>query len=100
MTLIVPVCPGVELPVMIYAKDQPQYNQLPCFRDDDGTVVTRWKLTWRERLRILFYGNLWLTVLTFNKPLQPVKLETKNPITSSSIDDDGSLLVKWKLAWK
>jgi hypothetical protein len=55
----------------VYAKDQPQYLPLPAFRSEDGTVVSCWRLTWREALRLLFTRRLWLLQLTFNMPLQP-----------------------------
>ena len=62
-----------------YGAKQSEYESLPAFRDLDGVVVTRWKLTWLERLEVFFSGDLWLTVLTFNQPLCPVKMETKEP---------------------
>ena len=31
-----------------------------------------------------YSGSLWLTILTFNKPLHPVKLETQCPIFGHS----------------
>jgi hypothetical protein len=60
-----------------FAKDQPEYNQLPAFRDEKGEVVTCWKLTFRERLRILLKGEVWLCLLTFNQPLTPSFMSTK-----------------------
>jgi hypothetical protein len=80
MRPITPVVPGYDLPVVTYAKDQPEYIALPCHRSEDGTVTTRWRLSWRERLSIFFTGDLWLQVLTFNHRLQPVKLQTTCPI--------------------
>lgn len=82
MSPITPVVPGFDLPVTTYAKDQPEYIPLPSYRceDESGTVVTRWRLTFRERIRILLSGDLWLSVLTFNRALQPVKLTTECPI--------------------
>ena len=80
MQPVASVCPGFELPVTTYAKDQPEYLPLPCFKEDDGTVITRWRLSWWERLQVLVGGSIWLSVLTFNRPLQPVKLETTCPI--------------------
>lgn len=61
-----------------YAKDQPPYLPLPVIRllDDGGMVISRWRLTWRERIRVLFTGNLFLSQLTFNAPLQPIKPHT------------------------
>ncbi len=89
MKPITPVVPGFDLPVTEFAKDQPEYITLPSFRtgDPDGRVVTRWRLTFRERLRILLTGDLWLSLLTFNHPLQPVKLDTECPIMGSAMLD-------------
>ena len=56
---------------IIFAKDQPQYRPLPALRLEDGTVITRWKLSLLERLRVLLFGNLFLSQLTFNDCLQP-----------------------------
>jgi hypothetical protein len=89
MQPISPVAPGLALPEITFAKDQPEYNPLPAYRSEDGLVVTRWKLTWRERLDILLRGNLWLSVLTYNRPLQPVKLDTKFPL-DSVVDRQGA----------
>lgn len=64
----------------VFAKDQPQYKPLPVFIATDdpyGTAVSCWRLSFRERLRILFSGKLWLSMLTFHKPLTPVFPTTK-----------------------
>jgi len=58
----------------IYAKDQPEYIPLPCKREEDGTINICWQLTWKERFKILFKGKIQHAVLTFNQPLQPVRL--------------------------
>lgn len=62
-----------------FAKDQPEYQPLPAFRNDSpqDEVITCWKLSFKERLRILFKGEIWLSLLTFNKPLTPSFLTTK-----------------------
>jgi len=54
-----------------FAENQPEYLPLPAHKTKDGTVISCWKLTWMERLAILITGRLWISVLTFNKPLQP-----------------------------
>lgn len=64
---------------VVYAKDQPQYNPLPSIKLPDGLIVTRWAMTWRERLRCLFTGSVYLEVLTFNQPLQPLKMSVAIP---------------------
>lgn len=80
MKPITPVAPGWSLPVTTFAKDQPEYLQLPCYRDPEGVVTTRWRLTGRERFRILFGGSLWIQQMTFNKPLQPIKPTAHCPL--------------------
>lgn len=79
MKPVSPVFQGRDLPEVVFAKDQPQYLQLPAYVDSDGDVVTRWKLTWRERLRVALLGEVYLSIMTFNHPLQPVRLEVKPP---------------------
>lgn len=89
MTPMTPVFDGLELPTVEFAKNQPEYITLPAYRSEDGLVVTRCKLTWSERFSILFSGCLWLQVLTFNRPLQPVKL-TAHPPLADVVDRQGA----------
>lgn len=65
----------------IYAKDQPQYLPLPVYEDSEqgGRVFHCWKLSWKERIAILFTGTLWINVLNFHQKLQPIKPMTENP---------------------
>lgn len=69
-----------------FAKDQPEYQPLPAFRNEStqGEVITCWELSFKERLRILFKGEIWLSMLTFNKPLTPSFLTTKKSEVLSS----------------
>ena len=80
MVPMLPVIPCMDLEVTTYAKDQPEYIPLPCYREEDGTITIRWKLSWKERWRIFWNGCLWQQVLTFNQPLQPIKLTHYCPL--------------------
>ena len=60
----------------VYAKDQKQYLSLPCHKAGDGTVTSCWKLSFIERLQVFFMGKIYLKILTFNNPLQPLKMST------------------------
>lgn len=62
---------------VVYAKDQPQYLPLPALLSmmSDGQMVTRWTLSPEERAAIAGGADVFLTVLTFGRPLQPVLLE-------------------------
>lgn len=55
----------------VVAKEQPEYLSLPAHKTDDGKVISCWKFTWWERLKVLWTGKMWFHVWTFNKPLQP-----------------------------
>lgn len=68
----------LEAHAVVFAEDQPEYRQLPAikFTGPGGLVVTHWHLTWRERLKVLFGSGIFLSLLTVNHPLQPLKLST------------------------
>lgn len=82
MKPVSPVVPGVNLPEVVFAEDQGQYLSLPAYRNENDPaypVLTRWKLSWRERFKILLSGDLYLWLLTFGKPLQPLNLTVDKP---------------------
>jgi hypothetical protein len=61
---------------IVFAKEQPQYIPLPALKFEDGLVVTRWKLSWRERVNLIFGDSIYLGLLTYNRPLQPIRMST------------------------
>ena len=65
-----------------YAKNQDAYNTLPAYKHESprGEVVTCWKLTFIERLTLLFTGKLWVVVLSFNKPILPTFMSVKKKV--------------------
>lgn len=68
-----------DLPETVFAKDQPKYLPLPAIVTSDGCVTSRWQLSWRERLKVLWTGNLWLQQYKFNSPLQPQRPTVDEP---------------------
>ena len=66
---------------VVYAKDQPEYLPLPALKfegiDPYGTVKTKWALTIRERVRVLWHGAVYLDLLTFTKPLTPTRIDVR-----------------------
>ena len=60
----------------VYAKDQPPFLPLPVYEDSEqgGRVFHCWGLSFWERISILFSGKIWVNVLNFGRPLQPIKL--------------------------
>lgn len=73
----------------VVAKDQPQYRPLPALigTSENGEVITCWKLSFRERLILLFTGKVWMQLLMFRKNGKI------NPITPSFLTVDKSELI-------
>lgn len=57
---------------VVYAKDQPEYQPLPAMKTKEGEVLTCWELTPEERLQVFNEGKIYINMLTFNQPLQPI----------------------------
>lgn len=60
-------------------KDQPDYLPLPAYKSREGIVLSCWRPTWWERLKILFIGRIWVMNHTYNDPLQPQCLSADSP---------------------
>lgn len=86
---VTPVVVGFEDQETQLAKDQDQYLTLPALILSDGCVVSRWHLTWRERLRMLWSGSLYLTIQTFGAPLQPQLPSVEPPILMEVLEGHG-----------
>ncbi len=63
---------------VIFAENQPQYTPLPALRYNtpSGEVVSCYSLTFKERIRILFGGKIWMSLMMFGQPLTPSYLTT------------------------
>lgn len=66
-----------------FAEDQPEYLPLPGHmrHGDEGEFISCWKLTFLERLKVLFLGRFYFSTWTFNQPLQPQRPSVENPLT-------------------
>lgn len=69
------------------AKTQDEYQTLPAFVDSvSGMVVSCWRLTLWERIKLLFTGRIWWHVWTFNQPLQPQLPAVDDPFKAAEKD--------------
>lgn len=59
---------------VVYGENQPEYMPLPAHRNDNGDVMTCWKLTDEEIQQVVKNGCIWVGQLTFNQPLQPMRV--------------------------
>lgn len=64
----------------VLAKNQPEYMPLPV-HIGDGVTTSCWRLGWRERIKMLFSGKVYLQIMTFHNPLQPQRLTVENPLS-------------------
>lgn len=55
---------------VVYGKDQPEYNQLHAQRVGNVSISC-YRLSFKERIKILFTGLLWIGQMNFGLPLQP-----------------------------
>ena len=64
--------------------DRPEVVDLPTYRAD-GQSVSCWRLGWRERLRVLVTGRVWLHVLGGHPP---VLVSGDHPFDGPVLDPD------------
>jgi hypothetical protein len=63
----------------IYGKKQSEYKPLPAVRIDspEGEVISCWELSLVEKIRVLFTGKVWISQMSFNRPISPILPSTK-----------------------
>ena len=61
----------------VYGKDSKRFLPLPAHTTGGGHVITCWRPTIGERLRILVTGRIWCSQLTDKKGLQPQYMTAK-----------------------
>ena len=78
---------------IVFAQNQPEYQPLPAlrFHSPNGEVVSCWRLSFKERLQVLIFGRVWMSLMSFNKPLTPSYLAVNRKEVYSHPDD----LVVW-----
>lgn len=83
---------------IVFAENQPEYQPLPALRLDgpEGNVISCWKLSFKERIRVLFFGRVWLNLMSFNQPLTPSRLATDRKEMFSHTDDNLPIYNKLK----
>jgi hypothetical protein len=59
---------------VIFAENQPEYNPLPAIRNEDGEVIICFGIDAVDLERIKQTKCIYLKVLTFNQPLQPLSM--------------------------
>lgn len=83
---------------VIFAKDQPEYLPLPALRIDSpqGEVISCWQMSFKERMKVLLTGKVWLSLASFNKPLTPSYMSINRKEVFSVPDDTLTLFQRLK----
>jgi len=78
---------------IVFAEGQPEYESLPALLIDSpqGEVISCWKMSFKERVKVLFFGRVWVSLMSFNKPLTPSYISVNRKEVYSHPDD----LVRW-----
>ena len=63
---------------VVLAKNQKQYLPLPVVRHGDF-VTSRWEFTLVERLKVLFRGHIFISMMNFEQPPMPLKPSVEEP---------------------
>lgn len=64
---------------VVFGAEQPEYEPMPARLTDDGVVISCWELTPEELEQVKKTGQIWLSMLTFFQPLQPVSMAVEKP---------------------
>ncbi len=55
------------------------FPHMPAYQSKDGNVVTCWKMSFAQKMLILFTGKVWVYTVTQNANLQYFKLTPTRP---------------------
>ena len=86
---------------VVYAENQPEYIPLPALRlnTTEAEVISCWKLSFKERVKVIFTGIVWVSMASFNKPIMPLFLSISRKNVYSHLDDNVSFLKKIKMVF-
>lgn len=73
---MIPIDPGEDYGALrVYGEEQPDYKPLVGRQTPQGyALITKWHLSEEDRRAVLDGADLFLHILTFGRPLQPVSL--------------------------
>lgn len=67
---------------IVFGANQPEYQPLPAEfvgKTETGQINTCWELSPDELKQIQEPGKIWVSILTFGQPLQPVLVSVDKP---------------------
>jgi hypothetical protein len=84
-----PVVDGLESKEHVFAKNQPEYNPLRALVSEtaERRVISRWTLSPEQRTAVAEGADIFLMMLTFGQPLQPINMAVS--------DTSGERFTEW-----
>lgn len=70
---------------MVWAASEGDAGDLPAHHSE-GVNISKWRLSWRERLRAFLTGAIWLHVHQRQQP--PVYVSAEYPFERGAAEDD------------
>lgn len=87
------VAPRVGCPEVMLADDQEDYLTVCAakvtYEDKTVGTMTRWRLSDVERDKITAGEDIYLSLLTFGQPMQPITMEIGRPEWAEQETSDG-----------
>jgi hypothetical protein len=77
MKAVSPVIQDQELPELLIAKDQDEYETLPAVDCGNGVILTRWEVTEEDLERIKETKSIYIYLWTFGNPVQPLSVTSQ-----------------------
>jgi len=63
----------------VYAESQDEYQNMPAHMTPNGIVTSCWKMGFKERVKVLFTGIVWVRLWTMNGSPQPQMAQVEKP---------------------
>ena len=85
---------------VVYGEGQPEYKPFPAHKTKEGQAIFCFELDEAERKKIAETGELWVSLLTFNQPLQPIFITINKsdlfiqPDATQQTDNESSSIIK------
>lgn len=85
---------------VVYGEGQPEYKPLPAHKTKEWQAIFCFELDEAERKKIAETGELWVSLLTFNQPLQPIFITINKsdlfiqPDATQQTDNESSSIIK------
>lgn len=84
MKPVSPVIPHANLPEVIVAEHQDEYQNLPSIVLEGGIILCRWKMTDEEKAIVAHTGDVYLYQWRGENPVTPMLLQVETPIVGEA----------------